>query len=304
MVTVESRPDTDELAPRPAVARAGRFPLHGILGALILLAGGALFIARWRPVTVWFTPIAWTGYILLADALVYRRLGTSLIRGRPREFALMLPWSVATWLIFEFYNLHLHNWHYAGVAETNPGRFLHGAWSFATIFPGVLETADLLGSFGLFRAATGRRWRPRRATLYALMAAGATMLIVPPLLPEERARYLFGFVWLGFILLLDPFNYLLGGRSLLGEWARGRRTLTYTLLLAGMVTGVLWESWNYYAATRWVYTVPPPLGWGPRIFEMPPLGFIGFLPFAIEIYCLQAFLMVVCRVMTGSRGAT
>ena len=38
--------------------------------------------------------------------------------------------------------------------------------------------------------------------------------------------------------------------------------------------------------------MPPPLGWGPRIFEMPPLGFLGFLPFAIEVYCLQAFLLV------------
>ncbi len=268
-----------------------RFPLYGVAGVAVLLIGTALFIARWRPVTLYFTPIAWTGYILLADAIVARRLGTSLIQGRPREALLMLPWSLVAWVMFEFYNLRLHNWHYAGVPESFAAQMLLGAWSFATVFPGVLETVDLLGSFGLFRGARIRPWQPRRATLYALMAAGATMLIVPVLMPEAVARYLFGAVWLGFILLLDPFNHLRGGRSLIGEWAEGRLRLTLTLLLAGVVTGLLWEGWNYWAAARWVYTVPPPLGWGPRIFEMPPLGFLGFLPFAIEIYCLQAFLM-------------
>ena len=280
--------DERQLAPpvRP------RFPLYGVIGAAILLVGGALFVARWRPVTHFFTPIAWTGYILLADAVVYRRLGTSFIRGRPREFALTIPWSISAWLVFELYNLRLHNWHYVGVPESRPLQYLMGAWSFATVFPGVLETADLLGSFGIFRRSRIPAWRPPRAFLYAVMAAGAAMLIVPLLVPADASRYLFGSVWLGFILLLDPLNYLRGGRALLAELTRGQLRLTLTLLAAGVVTGLLWESWNYWAAARWVYTVPPPLGWGPRIFEMPPLGFLGFLPFAIEVYCLQAFLLV------------
>jgi hypothetical protein len=269
-----------------------RFPLYGVVGAGILLIGGALFVARWRPVTLFFTPIAWTGYILLADAVVYRRLGTSFIRGRPREFALMIPWSISAWLVFEFYNLRLHNWHYVGVPDSRPLQYLMAAWSFATVFPGVLETADLVGSFGLFRGVRIPAWRLPRAALYALMAAGVALLVVPLLVPADTSRYLFGSVWLGFILLLDPLNYLRGGRSLLGELTRGRLRLPLTLLAAGVVTGLLWESWNYWATARWVYTVPPPLGWGPRIFEMPPLGFLGFLPFAIEIYCLQAFLLV------------
>ena len=269
-----------------------RFPPYGLVGAAILLVGTALLVAGWRPVTILYTPLAWTGYILLADAVVYRRLGTSLIRGRPREFGLMIPWSVAAWIVFELYNLRLHNWHYVGVPPSRPLHYLLAAWSFATVFPGVLETVDLLGSFGLFRRARMRGWRPGRGLLYALMGLGVALLVVPLLVPADAARYLFGAVWLGFILLLDPLNYLRGGRSLLGEWAQGRLRLTLTLLAAGVVTGLLWEGWNYWAAARWVYTVPPPLGWGPRIFEMPPLGFVGFLPFAVEIYCLQATLLV------------
>ncbi|MGN6758690.1 MAG: hypothetical protein ACTHMJ_20130 [Thermomicrobiales bacterium] len=285
-------------APRRQAAH-GVFPWYGLLGAAILLVGGALFAARWRPVVVFFTPIAWTGYILLADAVVCRRVGTSLIRGRPREFVLMLPRSNICWLLFEFYNLHLHNWHYTGTPSTFAAQSLLGYWSYATVFPGVLETADLLGAFGLFANRRVRPWQPRRATLYAWMLVGAVCLVVPLLVPEATARYLFGAVWLGFIMLLDPLNYLRSGRSLVGEWTEGRLTLTLTLLAAGVVTGLLWESWNYKAAARWVYTVPPPLGFGPRIFEMPPLGFIGFLPFAIEIYCMQAFLLTLLRVTPG-----
>ena len=289
----EPQLDRSQATYQPVPSSRPGFPHYGVVGAAILVVGGALFLARWRPVTLFFTPIAWTGYILLADAAVYRRLGTSFIRGRPREFALTIPWSISAWLVFELYNLRLHNWHYVGVPDSHPLQYLMAIWSYATVSPGVLETADLLGSFGLFRRARIPAWRPPRTALYALMAAGAALLVAPLLVPADASRYLFGSVWLGFILLLDPLNYLRGGRSLLGELTQGRLRLTLTLLAAGLVTGLLWESWNYWATARWVYTVPPPLGWGPRIFEMPPLGFLGFLPFAIEVYCLQAFLLVI-----------
>ena len=69
----------------------------------------------------------------------------------------MLPWSIICWLLFEFYNLHLHNWHYTGTPSTFAAQSLLGYWSYATVFPGVLETADLLGAFGPF---ANRRMRP------------------------------------------------------------------------------------------------------------------------------------------------
>ena len=48
--------------------------------------------------------------------------------------------------------------------------------------------------------------------------------------------------------------------------------------------GVLWEFWNYWAATKWTYTVPY-LG-DLKIFEMPVLGYLGFPPFALECYAM------------------
>ena len=37
----------------------------------------------------WFTPVMWTAYVLLADALVLRRSGRSLLHDRPREAAFL-----------------------------------------------------------------------------------------------------------------------------------------------------------------------------------------------------------------------
>lgn len=61
-----------------------------------------------------------------------------------------------------------------------------------------------------------------------------------------------------------------------------------------VLCGVLWEFWNYWAIGKWIYTVPIPFA-GPRIFEMPLLGFLGFPAFAVEVYSLQNFLIVVLK---------
>jgi len=61
--------------------------------------------------------------------------------------------------------------------------------------------------------------------------------------------------------------------------------------MAGLICGGLWEFWNFWAYTKWLYSVPylENLKW----FEMPPLGFLGFLPFALECYVLVNLLNAV-----------
>jgi hypothetical protein len=60
------------------------------------------------------------------------------------------------------------------------------------------------------------------------------------------------------------------------------------LLVAGAACGVLWEFWNYWATTRWTYTVPY-VG-HLKVFEMPVLGYLGFPPFALECYAMFHWL--------------
>jgi hypothetical protein len=42
--------------------------------------------------------------------------------------------------------------------------------------------------------------------------------------------------------------------------------------------------WNYNAMSKWYYTVPF-VGFG-KVFEMPILGYLGYLPFGWEVYAL------------------
>ena len=46
-----------------------------------------------------------------------------------------------------------------------------------------------------------------------------------------------------------------------------------------MICGLLWECWNFWARSKWVYEIPF-FDWAP-IFEMPVAGFLGFPPFAV-----------------------
>ena len=59
----------------------------------------------------------------------------------------------------------------------------------------------------------------------------------------------------------------------------GSAALCSVLLASGLVCGLLWEFFNYWAGGKWKYTVPWPAG--PKLFEMPWLGFLGFPPFAL-----------------------
>jgi hypothetical protein len=97
-------------------------------------------------------------------------------------------------------------------------------------------------------------------------------------------------VWLGFIFLLDPINRRLGAEAL--DWHRA-----VNLGVAGLICGVVWEFWNYWARTKWVYDVPilPDL----KLFEMPVPGYGGFPAFALE-----CFTMYVTARLLFWRGGT
>lgn len=262
--------------------------MYGFLGLAVIAISELLLFLRFSVVPIYFTPLAWTGYILLVDGLNYKVRGESLIQSRSKEFFVMLPWSVFCWLVFELYNLHTESWTYIGLPQNLVARLVGFAWSFATIFPAILETAELLQA--LFRTLRMKALRTSRTVLYLCMTLGFLFLSLPALSPNSTARYLIPFVWLGFAFLLEPINFLLGGRSVFQYFEAGELKEFLSLMLAGVMCGLLWEFWNYWAEARWVYNLP--FSWaGPRIFEMPLLGFLGFIPFAVECHAMQNYLL-------------
>jgi hypothetical protein len=261
---------------RSRLARYGWAGLGGLIAAEWLLFRGV------QPVTVFFTPIAWTCYILLADAAVLAICGRSRLHDEPRQFAGVALLSIPLWLIFEAYNLRLQNWTYTGVPQPWPLAALGYGWSFATITPGIFETADLIESFAGFRRSAPIRFS--RSSQLVMILFGAACLTVPLVAPQDAARRLFALVWVGFIFLLDPVNRRLGLPSLIGDFAEGHRARSYSLLASGFVCGWLWEFWNYWAAAKWHYIFPMLQDW--KIFEMPVPGYLGFLPFALECFVM------------------
>lgn len=279
------------LAARYAASkRVKPFPRSGWVGAAIILAAEALLGLQVHWVTIYFTPLVWTGYLAFADSLVFSLRGSSFFRRDPGGFFALAAWSIPLWLIFEAYNLRLKNWTYVGMPASIPAQVIGCAWSFATIWPAIFETAEMVQALGFFPSKHQTRAAVSQAAKTGLVIAGALCLAIPPLLPSHTGSYLFGIVWVGFALLFDPINDALGGRSLLRDWEQGDETTLKNLLFAGLICGFLWEFWNFWAHARWVYIFPIMQGW--KIFEMPAPGFLGFLPFAVECFAMYEFLRV------------
>lgn len=267
--------------------KSASLPLHGIAGLIVVLCAEAALILDVQIVRVYFTPTVWTGYILFVDGLLDFG-GRSIIKNNPRELLLMLPWSVVCWLVFEAYNLKLQNWTYTGLPDNLTARWIGYIWSFATIFPAILLTARLIELKLPPRSLRSEKVLSK-PLLFALMLLGLVLLSIPLVVPQETSSTMFAFVWIGFIFLLDPINYWKGGTSLLRNLVRGESNTLLALMLAGFVCGVLWEFWNYWATAKWIYSVPISFA-GPKVFEMPLLGYLGFLPFAVECYVMNEFL--------------
>src|SRR5579872_1078940 len=272
-------------------AKRRPFPAHGWLGLFALVSAEFLMFHGIEPAATYISPVAWTAYILIADAAIFAITGHSRLREEPRGLLKMAALSIPLWLIFEAYNLRLANWAYVGLPDGRIERWFGYGWSFATITPAIFMTAALIESFGWFRKES-RPLKISRATETSFMILGAAMLIAPLVVPKPIAAYLFGLVWLGFLFLLEPINYRMDLPSFEGDLAQGSRGRIYSFLAAGWVCGWLWEFWNYWARTGWVYTFPIGQQW--KIFQMPAPGYLAFPVYALECFALYVYGAWLC----------
>jgi len=264
-----------------------KYPAWLFLTAALLIWGVALGGALYgrEPFVSWLYFFAWWPYILVLEGLLFLRQGKYWFISRPGESLRVACWSVTAWLVFEAFNLVLGNWRYAGMLPHWWLRWPGYVLAFATVLPAILLTARVLAAWGAWQGRGGQprtwgSWQP------LFLVLGVACVILTLTLP----RYAFPLVWLAFFFLLDPLCDLLGGKSLTRRWLAGERQEGYCLLTAGLICGVWWEVCNYPAAAKWVYTLPI-LNFG-KIFEMPILGYLGFLPFALECAVMYNFFKV------------
>lgn len=264
--------------------------LIGALGLIVSFVGLYLdvgFIAQ--PFYAW----AWWSYIFFVDGWVAKRRGGSLLTTRRAHLPAIALWSITFWYFFELLNLRLQNWYYVGVFGTESGVDLvrsgiFGVLAFATVFVGLFETADALSAAGLWRGVTLRRRALSPWVSYAVQMLGVTMVSL-----ALSFSYLAPLIWGSFSFLVDPWNYRRGARSLLAELETGRIGGVLRLLSAGLICGLVWESLNFLAPQKWIYTVRGLEEL--KLFEMPLLGFLGFPALALDAFAAFAAVSFLTR---------
>lgn len=259
-----------------------KLPLHGWLGLGLVII---FWILNWTLTgarTHWgFFPL-WLGYCLAVDGFVFWRTGTSLMTRSLRRYVGLFLVSAPVWWIFELLNLRTQNWAYVGAELFSPLEYAFWtSLSFTTVIPAVFGSAELLASFDFVqRLKRGPVIGADRRTTATFFLLGWAMLMLMLIWP----RLFFPFIWLSLYFIMEPVNVWLGVRSLADWTQNGDWRPVISLWLGILLTAFFWEMWNFYSYPKWIYHV----AWGDwlHVFEMPLLGYGGYLPFALELYAL------------------
>ncbi len=258
------------------------FPVYGWIGlAITLLFWGLNWsLSGLRTHYLFFG--LWLGFCLTLDALTYRLRGSSMIHRSWQRFALLFLLSAPVWWLFELFNERLQNWHYLGTETFTSFVFrLWATLNFSTVIPAVFCAAELAAGFRwIQRLGRGPVIRPAPLTTTLFFGAGWIMLALLLLFP----RWFFPFVWISVYFILEPINIWLGNRNLAQWTAKGDWRPVVSLWVGVLICGFFWELWNYYSYPKWIYTIAY-ADWL-RIFEMPLLGYGGYLPFSLELYAM------------------
>jgi hypothetical protein len=272
------------------MARHG-FPWWGWAGAAIALGFWILAWSRFGWFSAFqkhtFLPL-WIGYILVVNGLCLRNSGGCLLTDRPGFFAMLFPTSAVFWWFFEYLNRFVQNWFYRGVHYESWEYFGLATLSFSTVLPAVLSTRGLLLASGRlsrrFDYLPKLNLGPRRVLAPATLLPAAIGLALIGLLPD----YLFPLLWVSPLLVLTGLHLLWGEPHLLAQMADGRWANAVAACLAALICGFFWEMWNYFSLAKWEYSLPFVHRF--QIFEMPLLGYAGYLPFGLECAAIGGLL--------------
>lgn len=275
------------------------FPWWGRLAVLWTLAAWSLAWTRFewmRPFqTFTFTPL-WLGYIVLVNALTFRRAGRCMLLHRPRYFLSLFPLSAAFWWCFEYLNRFVQNWYYLGGRELTAWDYLWQATlPFSTVLPAVLGTAELLTAYPRFSAGLEQFvridfGRPARWG-WGILGGAAAGLLGIGLWPD----YLFSLVWVAPLLSITALQLIRGEPTIFDGTVRGDWRTLWSAAVAALICGFFWELWNQYSLAHWEYVVPFVQRF--ELFQMPLLGYAGYLPFGLE--CLAVADLCLARKFSG-----
>ncbi|MDD2707737.1 MAG: hypothetical protein PHV34_06975 [Verrucomicrobiae bacterium] len=274
----------------PGVSNRG-FPWWGWLGVGFLALAWILAWTRFS----WFaalqrhtfTPL-WIAYVVVVNALTWRRTGRCLLTHSTGRFLVLFPCSAAFWWLFEYLNRYVQNWHYTAEQFSAAEYFWYATLPFSTVLPAVLSTREWLLSFPGWQRAFAHAWVVRMPR--SRLASGAVFLFATlglmgiGIFPNG----LYPLLWVSPLLLMLSWQTLAGEETPFHGVAKGDWREVVGCAVAALICGWFWEMWNYYSLAKWFYTVPYVNRF--HVFEMPLLGFAGYLPFGLECMMAAAWL--------------
>ncbi len=278
--------------PAPTTRSISRpFPWWGWLGVINGLVSWTLAWTRFS----WFTSyqphtfsLLWFSYIIVVNAICQARIGHCLMTNRTGFFLLLFPVSAAFWWFFEYLNRFAQNWFYVGVDFGPWAYFWYATLPFSTVLPAVLSTRQWFLSLNWIRQAYGSVKplafpRPYQAAVLvlALSAAGLTGIGIWP-------NYFFPVLWISPLLIITCLQTLMRESHIFSQIAEGDWSGVVSAALAATVCGGFWEMWNFCSLAKWEYSIP--LVHRFQIFEMPLLGYAGYLPFGLECAVIGGML--------------
>ena len=269
------------------------FPWWGYLGIIIMFSGWYLSWNRFewfKPYQVMFSymPI-WLGFIILMNALCVKRSGHSPMTDHPWAYLATFPASSLFWWFFEYLNRYVWNWYYVGIADLSAFEYsLYATICFASVLPAVSAVAAWLHTFPLFQDSVYSgmaRINLRRPCwcvfLSVLSFIGLTGIVFFP-------SYAYPLLWISPLSVFILVQFWLREKSVLDTLADGNWSVFFRFAIASLICGFCWETWNYYALAKWIYAVPHVHRF--QIWEMPLIGFAGYLPFGVECAAVTAWI--------------
>ncbi len=260
------------------------FPWWGYAG---LLAGVTFWTLAWTRFE-WFSyfqlhtfiPL-WLSYILVINALTTWRSSHCLMTRQPRLFASLFLFSTVFWWFFEYLNRFVQNWHYVEVNRFSATEyFFLASASFATVLPAVLSTREFLLTFPFFDKAFGTfasfNLKFEKPFAWFFLIISGIGLACIGLLPN----YLFPLLWISPLIIIVSLQAITGEKHIFSDISQGRWTNIVVSTISALICGLFWEMWNYFSMAKWIYSVP--LVQSYHLFEMPLIGYAGYLPFGLE----------------------
>ncbi len=264
-----------------------QFPWYGWLGlTLVIIFWYLIWYLEGLRAHFTFFPL-WLGYILVVNGFLHWRKGHSQVTRNFKAFLLQFLISAPFWWLFELIDLRTDYWVYLGREQySDMEYFLFATISFSTVLPAVMGTSELLGSFkfiNVFRNFIRVNHSKQVATVFFVL--GWLMLIALLIWPQ----YFPAFMWMSLYFITEAINVWLGNKTLLQYTQYKNWSPVFALFTGSLICGFFWELWNIHAYPKWIYQVPFVDFW--HLFEMPALGYLGYLPFGLELYVMYILLV-------------